>query len=122
MKIKVLALAVAAMALTVACNNKAAEAVDTMAEDTTAIEVIAEEEVADTVPVVEEATTTVNKVATKAKEEVKKEAAKVINNADGTKTVEDKKVGRKAAEEPVTSVTNNADGTKTVTDKKVGRR
>ena len=65
MKIKVFALAVAAMALTVACNNKPAEVEDTL--------------------------------------------------------VEDKKVGR-GSNEPTTSVTNNEDGTKTVKDKKVGRR
>lgn len=119
MKIKVLALAVAAMALTVACNNnKAAEPVDTMVEDTTVIEEMVEEEVEDTttVAVVEETPAPAPKKAT-----VKKNEAKVVNNADGTKTVEDKKVGR-GSNEPTTTVTNNEDGTKTVSDKKVGRR
>ena len=87
MKIKVLALAVAAMALTVACNNKPAEVEDTMVEDTTVIEEMVEEEVEDTttVAVVEETPAPAPKKAT-----VKKEEAKVVNNADGTKTVEDK--------------------------------
>lgn len=120
MKIKVFALAVAAMALTVACNNKPAEVEDTLVEDTMVIEEMVDEEVADstTVAVAEEAAPAAKPAA---KPVVKKEEAKVVNNADGTKTVEDKKVGR-GSNEPTTSVTNNEDGTKTVKDKKVGRR
>lgn len=120
MKIKVFALAVAAMALTVACNNnKTAEVEDTMVEDTMIIEEMVEEEIADstTVAVAEEVATPAAKPA--AKPVAKKEEAKVVNNEDGTKTVEDKKVGRGT---PATTVINNEDGTKTVQDKKVGRR
>lgn len=124
MKAKVLFLAAATIALTVACNNKKAEPVDTMPADTLDIEMVAEE-VEDTVAVVEEAAATpapAKKVETK---EAKKAPVAPTVNADGTKTVATGKVERKTAAKeeaaPVAAVANN-DGTKTVATGKVKRK
>ena len=98
MKVKVLALAVAAMALTIACNNnKAAEVEDTMVEDTTVIEEMVDEEVADSITVAVAEETPAAKPA--AKPAVKKDEPKVVNNEDGTKTVTTTRGSKKVEEE-----------------------
>lgn len=126
MKAKVFFLAAAAMALTVACNNnKTAEVADSITDEAmTAVEDMVNEDVPelmDTVAAVAEKTVanTAKKAATAVKEEVKQEVNQAVNNADGTKTVEVKKVGKTTAE--TNTATNNADGSKTVTVKKIGR-
>jgi len=123
MKIKVFALAVAAMALTVACNNKPAEVEDTLVEDTTVIEEIVDEEVADstTVAVAETPAAKPAKPAVAKKEEKKAEPTVNYNN-DGTKTVTSERRTRTEAKTAEPEVKYNEDGTKTVKSERRTRR
>ena len=76
MKIKVLALAIAAMALTVACNNNKNTEVVEDTIDTTAIEEIVEDTIADTTAVAEETPVVATPAKKAATKEVKKEATR----------------------------------------------
>lgn len=123
MKFKFFMIAAAAMALTVACNNnKTAEVADSITDEAmTAVEDMVNEDVPelmDTVAAVAEKTVanTAKKAATAVKEEVKQEAAKVVNNNDGTSTVNNTMGtrGQKTETKTEATVTNNQDGSSTV--------
>ena len=110
------------MVLTVACNNKKAEPVDTMPMDTidTIEDVAVEDEIDSTIAAVTPAATPTAKAEDNTNAPV---AAKA--NADGTKTVATGKVARKtAAKEPETPVAAETqdDGTKVVATGKVARK
>lgn len=120
MKAKVLFIAAAATVFAVACNNNKAAEAEATAEDLVApVEEAVTEDIPDMIDTVvanaeKAVTTTTKKAANTVKEEVKKEAGKVVENIDGSKTVNTEVRTRGNASKTETTVTENKDGSTTV--------